>query len=143
MENIDIMEIIRQGLNVKCGEHFTRDCFNKSRNEFKFIKQDVKTALFVFNDEFDMWVEVEDSEDIGFFVDCPSPIVKLPFKPNGKEPFVFINMDGAKVHGFFNSSNQLYLLLYKMGNCYACESDAIKDEQKWVLYYQRITDLLK
>lgn len=144
MENIDIMEIIRQGLNVKCGEHFTRDYFNEGIQEFRFIKHKPdRTTLWIYHKDMNMWTEIgEDNAEIGYFVYCPSPIVKLPFKPNNKEPFVFINMDGVKVHGFFNSSSQLYLLLYKMGNCYACESDAIKDEQKWTIYYRDIQNSL-
>jgi len=144
MKNIDIMEIIRTGLNVKFAEHFTRDYYNEGIQEFRFIKQPPDTTILqCYNKEQDQWATVEDTGDIGFFVDCPNPIIKAPFKPEDRESFWFIGVKGEKIAGFYDKSNQLYLLLYKMGNCYASCDDADVDCEKWVLYYQRIKDLLK
>jgi hypothetical protein len=145
---MDILEIIRKGLDVEFDEVFSRESIIGDATgivRYKFnITNSVFTSLSYSICKGDpIWYFLNDSEMLGDFIKNNEEIIREPFKPKFGDRFYYITIANEVSYDNFYKDEEFSLSMYKCGNCYKNAVSAEKDKIKWVNYYKEIQDSLK
>jgi len=141
---MDMLEIIRKGLDVEFEEVFSRKMENTNIVYYKFTKErgDITMLSFSVANPF-IWYFSNEPNTLGSFIQDKSEIIREPFKPKSGDRMYYVNTIGEVSYDNFYKDEEYSLLMYKNGNCYSTAERAEKDKSKWLNYYKEIQDGLK
>ena len=139
---MDILEIVRKGLDVELNEVFSREASTLD-NKFRFTQSNGNILIRLEKLSGTLWQPVLGYDELSVFIISTAEIIREPFKPQDDQLYWYIDAKGTSDCEYFCRNNSNDLALFDIGNCYKTEEASLNDVDKWKEYYDKIKQRLE